>query len=471
MRAAATLLAGAFASLAGTATAVAMPLRGPAAAAATSIVVSIPLPRAGTFAVKNVGVRVQAKVAKQLPKVLWLRLCNDEELPGVTVLADIGRGKPKGKTVRFTVRIAVGREPAAGTRATLGSQAAEIEIGSTAPNGLFRDPAVRRAIAYGWARVTLPGLTRPVPWDDAGYLAGGLGLPATPFDPERAAALLEEAGWTLGEDGVRYDVELIRSGGENPRVNALALDGTAVGSFGPNGARQPFVFADGNVILLPRPPFCTSCIAQGISVDGSTVVGNCPGGGYAWSWTQAGGLVVLGPGNAYGVAGNTIVGSSGDLAGVWLNGVFTPLPAAVNPSAAFAVSDDGEWIGGFNQSLAARWRVSEDGLSYEYVPGDATPGVSRAWFDVNSLGDAAGTEARSQSTSAPFLLVNGVPFPVFIPPEKQQGETNAVNTWGLAGGRFADVLPLDLGEQAFIAPSAAFLPPVGRGTQSRPWTS
>jgi hypothetical protein len=196
-----------------------------------------------------------------------------------------------------------------------------------------------------------------------------------------------------------------------------------------------------------------------MSPDGATVVGNCPGGGYAWSWTQAGGLVVLGPGNAYGVAGNTIVGSSGDLAGVWLNGVFTPLPAAVNPSAAFAVSDDGEWIGGFNQSLAARWRVSEDGLRYEYVPGDATPGVSRAWFDVNSLGDAVGTEARSQSTSAPFLLVNGVPFPVFVPPEKQQGEANAVNTWGLAGGRFADVLPLDLGEQAFIAPSAAFLPP------------
>jgi hypothetical protein len=63
MRAALVLLVGVAAVLCLTGPAGAMPLRDPAAVAASSIVVTVPLPAAGTFAVEDVGIRVVARSA------------------------------------------------------------------------------------------------------------------------------------------------------------------------------------------------------------------------------------------------------------------------------------------------------------------------------------------------------------------------------------------------------------------------
>jgi peptide/nickel transport system substrate-binding protein len=74
---------------------------------------------------------------------------------------------------------------------------------------LFRDPEVRHAIAMGFDRerviqslmlnqTEVPGtLLSNTPWEHEG-------LDPIPYDPERAAELLEEAGWELDDDGVRY---------------------------------------------------------------------------------------------------------------------------------------------------------------------------------------------------------------------------------------------------------------------------
>jgi peptide/nickel transport system substrate-binding protein len=74
---------------------------------------------------------------------------------------------------------------------------------------IFRDPEVRRAIVMGFDRwrvieqlmlnqTEVPGtLLSNTLWEHGQ-------LDPIPFDPERAAELLEEAGWELGNDGLRY---------------------------------------------------------------------------------------------------------------------------------------------------------------------------------------------------------------------------------------------------------------------------
>jgi hypothetical protein len=461
MRAVLVLLAGAAAVLCVAGPAAGMPLRD-AALARASIVVSIPLRADGLFAIRDVGVRVTAKSARSLPKVLWLRLVNDDELPDVTVLADVGRGKPKGKTVRFFVRIAVGTDAASPVQRPAGPQAAEIEIGSVEPYRVGRVAGVRRDIAYSWVLGRLEDAPSPVPWASSGYLDLGLGLSATPFDPEAAARSLEEAGWTDEDgDGARdaddvplYKVETLtaaQAGGENPRVNAISLDGIAVGASGSPNAKRAFVWntTDGSVTPIDRPAGATSCIAQGISSDGVTVVGTCASGQHAWYWAEGSGLVDLGVGNAYGVSGNVIVGSSNNVAGIWIDRVFTPLPGAASPSAAFAIADSGSHLAGFNGLGAALWEARGPG-TYVLARTDAASGVARAWFDVNVLGDAAGTEVRSSTTRVPTVLENGFFGDLVNPAGKLQGEANAISAWSLAGGRFADNLSADTAEIGFV---------------------
>jgi hypothetical protein len=437
-----------------------MPLRD-AALARASIVVSIPLRADGLFAIRDVGVRVTAKSARSLPKVLWLRLVNDDELPDVTVLADVGRGKPKGKTGRFTVRIAVGVQ-AAGVARTAGPATAEVEIGSVARNRLSRVRNIGAVSVYGYVEGSLAAQGSPVPWADRGYLKEGLGIPTTPFDHEAAIQLLEEAGWTDRDgDGVReadnvplYTVTTLtaaQAGGENPRVNAVSLNGIAVGHAGAPDARRAYVWntADGSVTPIDLPAGATSCIAQGISYDGTTVVGTCASGQHAWYWAEGSGPVDLGVGNAYGVSGNVIVGSSNNVAGIWIDRVFTPLPGAASPSAAFAIADSGSHVAGFNGFGAALWEAHGPG-TYVLARTDAASGVARAWFDVNVLGDAAGTEVRSSTTRVPTVLENGFFGDLVNPAGKLQGEANAISAWSLAGGRFGDNLSADTAEIGFV---------------------
>lgn len=80
-------------------------------------------------------------------------------------------------------------------------------------NPVLADRRVRQALLFGIDRQQLvdrlfagrqPVATSPVSPLDSREAKD---LPAYPYDPERAAQLLDEAGWTLGEDGLRHDAK------------------------------------------------------------------------------------------------------------------------------------------------------------------------------------------------------------------------------------------------------------------------
>lgn len=93
------------------------------------------------------------------------------------------------------------------------------------PNVYFSDVRVRQAIAMGYDKAAIVGTLGP----DGGYVLNGPFTPifewaqdpnttGYPYDPERAAELLDEAGWILNEstgirekDGVPFTFELVYS--------------------------------------------------------------------------------------------------------------------------------------------------------------------------------------------------------------------------------------------------------------------
>lgn len=93
------------------------------------------------------------------------------------------------------------------------------------PNVFFSDVRVRQAIAMGYDKASIVGTLGP----DGGYVLNGPFTPmfgwaqdpnttGYPYDPEQAAALLDEAGWVLNEstgirekDGVPFEFELVYS--------------------------------------------------------------------------------------------------------------------------------------------------------------------------------------------------------------------------------------------------------------------
>lgn len=87
------------------------------------------------------------------------------------------------------------------------------EASRAMPGGeAIQDPAVRRALQYA---VDVPTICRQllsVACERAASLVnppnGNPDLTPYPYDPERAERLLDEAGWTRGEDGVRFSIRL-----------------------------------------------------------------------------------------------------------------------------------------------------------------------------------------------------------------------------------------------------------------------
>ena len=91
-----------------------------------------------------------------------------------------------------------------------------------APNRFFSDVRVRQAVAMGYDKAAIMGTLGP----NGGYLLSGPITPSFgwvesdvepwPYDPEAAAALLDEAGWIMNEetgirekDGVPFEVTLV----------------------------------------------------------------------------------------------------------------------------------------------------------------------------------------------------------------------------------------------------------------------
>src|SRR5262249_17393361 len=81
-------------------------------------------------------------------------------------------------------------------------------FGFNLKNPLFRDQRVRKAFAYAIDRQTLvkgllvgvgQPLTGPFPLTSWAYNPD---VPEIPYDPQKAKALLAEAGWTAGSDGL-----------------------------------------------------------------------------------------------------------------------------------------------------------------------------------------------------------------------------------------------------------------------------
>jgi len=117
----------------------------------------------------------------------------------------------------------IGSDPDAFQRATRVENASVRKAGG--PNfrhftfnskaGLLQDQTIRQAIVYGLDRQSiaasdLAGIDWPVqPLNNHVFLQGQAGFVDTAsatgldFNPEKAQALLNEAGWTVGEDGIR----------------------------------------------------------------------------------------------------------------------------------------------------------------------------------------------------------------------------------------------------------------------------
>lgn len=102
---------------------------------------------------------------------------------------------------------------------------------------IFSDPRVRQAISHSVDKQTVidalllgkgevgRSLVTPLAWifnPDA---------PDYPYDPERAASLLDEAGWTMGDDGVRTNAEGERLAFTLTVPTANRQDGLAVQPF------------------------------------------------------------------------------------------------------------------------------------------------------------------------------------------------------------------------------------------------
>ncbi|HYF64388.1 MAG TPA: peptide ABC transporter substrate-binding protein, partial [Herpetosiphonaceae bacterium] len=85
-------------------------------------------------------------------------------------------------------------------------------IRSDGPESFFSDPKVRQAFAYAINRQEIvdevmfgkaPIMNSILPEEHWAYPPAGQGLETYVYDPERAGQLLDEAGWTLGADGIR----------------------------------------------------------------------------------------------------------------------------------------------------------------------------------------------------------------------------------------------------------------------------
>jgi len=112
---------------------------------------------------------------------------------------------------------------------------------------LFTDPRIRKAISHAIDRQTVidtlylgygePGRSF-IPTISWVYNPDA---PTYPYDPDQAAALLEEAGWTLGDDGIRVNADGQRLAFELIAPTSSRTDGLAI---------QPFLQAIGIEVTL-----------------------------------------------------------------------------------------------------------------------------------------------------------------------------------------------------------------------------
>src|SRR5207302_3949126 len=102
------------------------------------------------------------------------------------------------------------------------------DLGFNAGNPILADVRVRRALAYGTDRGELiakvtEGVSMPADSDQPPYLwAHDDNVTRYPYDPERAASLLDSAGWVKGPDGER------RKGGQPMQLTLVGFTGSAV---------------------------------------------------------------------------------------------------------------------------------------------------------------------------------------------------------------------------------------------------
>ncbi len=115
-----------------------------------------------------------------------------------------------------------------GTRVVLSPFTRFTDLGFNAAVPALSDVRVRKALAYGTDRQELiakvtEGVSMPADSDQPPYLwAHDSGVTKYPFDPARAAALLDAAGWTLGPDKLR------RKNGAPLQLELVGYNGSAV---------------------------------------------------------------------------------------------------------------------------------------------------------------------------------------------------------------------------------------------------
>jgi len=113
-----------------------------------------------------------------------------------------------------------------GTRLIVSPFTRFADLGFNAGSPQLRDKRVRQALAYGTDRRGLidkvtHGVNMPADSDQPPFFwAHAAGLPQYAYDPARAAALLDAAGWRMGHDGLR------RKGGEALQLVMVGFTGS-----------------------------------------------------------------------------------------------------------------------------------------------------------------------------------------------------------------------------------------------------
>ncbi|HEY4311351.1 MAG TPA: hypothetical protein VGN12_18020 [Pirellulales bacterium] len=163
---------------------------------------------------------------------------------------------------------------------------------------------------------------------------------------------------------------------------------------------------------------------SGVSLDGSTVIGDQLFTGQAYRWTAAGGATLIGAGSADGVSGDgsVIVGKANNLPVLWTQATgFQPL--SNTPGGAWDISADGKTVVGY-------FDLAPQNPDHDYEP--------FRWTSTGGFTSLVPPDPNSNlmatHVSGDGSVILGSPLYAGVPSFRWTESTGAVNLGSFAGG-------------------------------------